>query len=156
MTGSQPQRRSGPLTVGLVAGMITLLLVSLPAVGIEAAAATGSVGTIGATWFGTLAALTNVALAIGSGYVVYRARRNHPAMRPGELWSTWFTGLVAVVVGTWFVPVAMLFVLVDSDRALAQRPAGVVLVWLAGYALTALAGLWLMRGLRGSAPPAGR
>lgn len=129
----------------IIAGVVTFVLIGLPVAAIQAAAATGSVGSIGATRLGILAGLTNLVLAVGSGAMVYRARR--AGMRPGALWSTWFIGLVVAVVGTWLVPLIMVFTMVDSDHSLAERGWLIALVWVVAYAIVAAVALFPTRHL---------
>jgi heme/copper-type cytochrome/quinol oxidase subunit 2 len=87
-------------------------------------------------------------IAAAVGYIVYRAFAVNPERRPGDVWSTWFTGFVVLVVSSWFVPFLVLFVFIDSDHSLADRIGLVYLVWtvahlaVAGLAFRVMRSLW--------------
>ena len=133
---------------GIIAGLTTFAVAMVPTIAILYLAGTGSMGSVSTARFGTVAAVVLGGIAIGAGHLVYRAYDIDAARRPGEVWSTWFTGFVVLVVGSWFVPFIVLFVFIDSDHALSDRPVPVYLVWT--LATAAFAGLawWMVRGLR--------
>lgn len=137
---------------GALAGLITFLVISIPSAAIVYGAQVGSIGSVSVSWFGAFAAVVLGAIAVATGAVVARAYRIDPERRPGEVWSMWFSGFVVLVVGSWFVPFVVLFVFVDSDHALSDRMAAVLLVWTLGH----LGAAWLAgrvtRGLRLSPP----
>jgi hypothetical protein len=124
---------------GALAGLITLLVILIPSAAIVYGARAGSIGSVSVSWFGGFAAVTLGAIAVTTGAVVARAYRADPNRRPGEVWSTWFSGFVVLVIGSWFVPFVVLFVFVDSDHALSDRMPAVLLVWTLGH----LAAAWL-------------
>lgn len=140
---------------GILAGVVTLAVVIVPTAAIVYGAQAGSVGSVSVSGFGGIAVAVLGVIAIATGVVVYRAYRADPNRRPGEVWSTWFSGFVVLVIGSWFVPFLVLFVFVDSDHALSDRMVAVMLVWTtAQVALAGIAG-WMMRSLMGPPPPSG-
>jgi hypothetical protein len=140
---------------GVLAGLITFLVISMPSAAIVYGARAGSIGSVSVSWFGTVAAVVLGAIAVAAAAVVFRAYRNDPQRRPGEIWSIWFSGFVVLVVGSWFVPFVVLFVFVDSDRALSDRMAAVLAVWTLGHLGVAWLARWMTRSLRGSPPAVG-
>lgn len=124
---------------GALAGLITFLVISIPSAAIVQGARAGSIGSVSVPWFGGFATVTLGAIAVATGSVVTRAYRTDPDRRPGQVWSIWFNGFVVLVVGSWFVPFAVLFVFVDSDHALSERMSAVLLVWTLGH----LAAAWI-------------
>ena len=138
---------------GFLAAVITFAVVIVPTAAIVYGAQAGSVGSVNVGGFGVFAAVVLGAIAGVTGVVVARAYRPYAERRAGEVWSTWFSGFVVLVIGSWFVPFLVLFVFVDSDHALADRMLAVLLVWATAHlAVAALAG-WIMRSLMGSLPP---
>ncbi len=133
---------------GMMAGAVTFAVMMVPTIAIVYAAGTGSVGSVTTFGFGAVAAVVLGSIAAAVGYVVYRAFVVNPERRPGDVWSTWFTGFVVLVVGSWFVPFLVLFVFIDSDHSLADRIGLVYLVWtvahlaVAGLALRVMRSLW--------------
>ena len=124
---------------GALAGLVTFLVISIPSAAIVYGAQAGSIGSVSVSWFGAFAAVILGAIAVAAGVVVTRAFRADPNRRPGEVWSTWFSGFVVLVIGSWFVPFVVLFVFVDSDHALSDRMAAVMAVWALGH----LGAAWL-------------
>ena len=124
---------------GALAGLVTFLVTAIPSAAIVYGAQAGSIGSVSVSWFGVFAVVILGAIAIATGVVVTRAYRTDPNRRPGEVWSTWFTGFAVLVVGSWFVPFVVLFVFVDSDHALSDRMAAVLAVWTLGH----LGAAWL-------------
>lgn len=140
---------------GFLAGLVTFAVVIVPTAAIVYGAQAGSVGSVSVSGFGGIAVAVLGVIAIAAGVVVYRAYWTDPNRRPGEVWSTWFSGFVVIVIGSWFVPFLVLFVFVDSDQALSDRMVAVMLVWTTAHlALAGLAG-WMMRSLMGVPPPSG-
>ena len=138
---------------GVLAGLVTFGVVILPSAAIVYGAQTGSVGSVSVSGFGGFAVVVLGAISVATGVVVSRAYRSDPTRRPGEVWSTWFSGFVVLVIGSWVVPFLVLFVFIDSDHALADRMAAVLLVWtIAHLAVAALAG-FVMRSLSGTPRP---
>lgn len=145
--------RSSARWQGVLAGLVTFGVVIVPSAAIVYGAQTGSVGSVSVSGFGGSAVVVLGAISIAIGVVVSRAYRSDPNRRPGEVWSTWFSGFVVLVIGSWVVPFLVLFVFIDSDHALADRMAAVLFVWTAAHlAVAALAGL-LMKSLSGTPPP---
>ena len=138
---------------GALAGLITFLVISIPSAAIVYGAQAGSIGSVSVSWFGAFAVAVLGVIAAATGIVVTRAYRIDPGRRPGEVWSTWFSGFVVLVIGSWFVPFAVLFVFVDSDHALSDRMTAVLAVWTLGH----LGAAWLAgrvsRSLRVSQSP---
>jgi hypothetical protein len=137
---------------GAIAGLVTFVVISIPSAAIVYGAQAGSIGSVSVSWFGVFAAVILGAIAVVTGAVVTRAYRIDPGRRPGEVWTTWFSGFVVLVIGSWFVPFVVLFVFVDSDHALADRMAAVLLVWTLGHLAAAWLAGWVTRSLRVSPP----
>ena len=137
---------------GALAGLITFVVVSIPSAAIVYGAQAGSIGSVSVAWFGAFAAAVLGTIAVTTGAVVIRAYRIDPNRRPGEVWTTWFSGLVVLVIGSWFVPFVVLFVFVDSDHALSDRMAAVLAVWTLGHLGVTWLAAWVTRSLRGSPP----
>lgn len=137
---------------GALAGLITFLVISIPSTAIVYGAQAGSIGSVSLSWFGAFSAVVLGAIAIAAGVVVTRAYRTDPHRRPGEVWSIWFSGFVVLVVGSWLVPFVVLFVFVDSDHALSDRMAAVLLVWTLGHLGAAWLAGRMTRSLRVSQP----
>ena len=139
---------------GILAGIITFLVIVIPTAAIVYGAQVGSIGSVSVPGFGGIASLVLALIAAVAGGMVYRAYRFDPERRPGDVWSRWFTGFVALVVGSWFVPFVVLFVFVDSDHALADRMPAVMLVWTVGHVAVAVVAWRMMRDLlpRGPLP----
>lgn len=149
MSTADVRRGRGQAVAG---ALIVLVLVSLPGLGIVAAASTGSVGSIGMNTFRIVNFVTNVAMATGAGWVLRRAYILDPDRRAGEVWSTFYGGLVVVVLGFWLVPLLMVFTLVDSDHSLQQHGPLVFVAWFVLHAAVAGLGLLAARGLLRPAP----
>lgn len=132
---------------GAVAGVVTFAAAMLPTVAILWSASSGSVGTVNGSGLGLVAAVVIGAVAVGSGRLVLDAYRRRPDRRPGEVWSTWYSGFVAFVLGTWVSPLVVLALFVDSDRALQDRMPLVLTVWTALHLAFAGLGAVLARGL---------
>ena len=132
---------------GLLAGAVTFVVMMVPTVAIVYAAGAGTVGSVSTSGFGAVAAVVLGSIAAAIGYVVYRAFAVNPERRPGDVWSTWFTGFVVLVVGSWFVPFLVLFVFIDSDHSLADRIGLVYLVWTVAHLAVAGLALWVVRSL---------
>lgn len=122
---------------GALAGAVTFILVMLPTAAILYAAQTGSIGTVGSTGFGGLAVVVLGVISGVGGYAVARAYRMDPTRRPGDIWTSWFSGLVTLVVGSWFAPFLVLFVFVDSDHSLAGRAPLVLMTWTLAHVVVA-------------------
>jgi hypothetical protein len=137
---------------GALAGLVTFFVISIPSAAIIYGARVGSMGSVSVSWFGACAVAVLGAIAVAAGIVVARAYRIDPERRPGEVWSRWFSGFVVLVIGSWFVPFVVLFVFVDSDRALSDRMASVLLVWTLGHLGAAWLAGWMTRSLRSSRP----
>ena len=137
---------------GILAAVITFLVIVIPTAVIVYGAQAGSVGSVSVPGFGGIASLVLALIAAAVGYMVYRAYRFDPERRPGDVWSRWFTGLVALVVGSWFVPFVVLFVFIDSDHALADRMAAVMLVWIVGHVAVAVVAWRMMRDRSAQVP----
>lgn len=137
---------------GALAGLVTFLVISIPSAAIVYGARAGSIGSVSVSWFGAFAVVLLGAIAIATGVVVTRAYRTDPNRRPGEVWSTWFSGVAVLVVGSWFVPFVVLFVFVDSDHALSDRMAAVMAVWTLGHLGAAWLAGRMTRSLRVSPP----
>jgi hypothetical protein len=132
---------------GVLAGGITFLLVALPTAAILYAAQTGSIGTVSTMGFGGLAVVVLGTISGGAGYVVARAYRRDPGRRPGDVWTSWFSGLVTLVLGSWFAPFVVLFVFVDSDHSLAERAPLVFLTWTVAHCAVAVLAAWVAKSL---------
>ena len=133
---------------GSLAGAITFAVVILPTAAIIYGAQAGSIGSVSLGWFGPVAGAVIAVIAILTGYLGTRAYRTRPTRRPGDVWSTWFSGFTVLVIGSWFVPFIVLFVFIDSDHALSDRMLAVMTVWTLGHLVVAgLAGR-VMRSLR--------
>lgn len=125
---------------GILAGVVTLAVMMVPTIAILYAAGAGTMGSVSTSGFGAVAAVVLGSIAAAIGYVVCRAFAVNQERRPGDLWSTWFTGFVVLVAGSWFAPFLVLFVFVDSDHSLADRIGLVYLIWtVAHLAVTGLA-----------------
>ena len=133
---------------GVLAGSVTLGVVVLPTVAIIYGAQAGSIGSVSFGWFGPIAGVVIAAIAILAGDLVRRAYRTDPTRRPGDVWSTWFSGFTVLVIGSWFVPFIVLFVFIDSDHALSDRMLAVMTVWTLGHLVVAGLAGWVMRSLR--------
>ena len=133
---------------GILAAAVTFLVTVLPTAAIVYGARAGSIGSVSMSWFGPIAALVLAGIAVVAGNLVTQAYRNDPDRRPGDIWSTWFSGFTVLVVGSWFVPFLVLFVFVDSDRALSDRMFPVMVVWSVGHILAAALANRVARGLR--------
>ena len=114
---------------GAGAGVVTFAVAILPTVAILWSASSGSVGTVHGSGLGLVAAVVIGAVAVGSGRLVLDAYRRRPDRRPGEVWSAWYSGFVAFVLGAWVSPLAILALFIDSDRALHDRMPLVLAVW---------------------------
>ncbi|MCP4308363.1 MAG: hypothetical protein GY926_25620 [bacterium] len=125
---------------GIMAGVVTLAVMMVPTIAILYAAGAGTMGSVSTYGFGAVAAVVLGSIAAAVGYIVYRAFVINEERRAGDVWSTWFTGFVVLVVGSWFAPFIVVFVFIDSDHSLADRIGLVYLVWtVAHLAVTALA-----------------
>jgi hypothetical protein len=146
--------RKSALRQGILAGIVTFVVGMLPTLGILWSASTGSIGTVSSPGFGAVAVIVIGAISIGSGYLVTRAYAKQPDRRPGDVWSTWYGGFVAFVLGTWISPFLVLLIFVDSDQALSDRLPIVLGVWtllhlaFAGVALLFAKGLLRSPGNR--------
>lgn len=136
---------------GVLAAFVTFVVVMLPTLAIAYGAQVGTVGTVSVTGFTSVATVVLAAVATAVGVLVFRSYQLDPERRPGEVWSTWFTGFVVLVVGSWFAPFLVLFVFVDSDHALSDRMPAVLTVWIAAHLATAGLAWRLMRNL--AVPP---
>jgi hypothetical protein len=131
-----------------MAGAVTFAVMMVPTIAIVYAAGEGTVGSVSTSGFGGVAAVVLGSIAAAIGYVVHRAFAVDQERRPGDVWSTWFTGFVVLVVGSWFAPFLVVFVFVDSDHSLADRIGLVYLVWtvahlaVAGLAFRVVRSLW--------------
>lgn len=132
---------------GLLAGLITFVVVMIPTAAIVYGAQAGSVGSVSVPGFGGVAVAVLGPISIAAGVVVSSAYRADPNRRPGEVWSTWFSGFMALVIGSWFVPFLILFVFVDSDHSLADRMAAVLVVWTVAHLAVAALAAWVARRL---------
>ena len=133
---------------GVLAALVTFLVIVPPTAAIVYGAQAGSIGSVSLSWFGPIAALVLAGIAAVAGTLVSRAYRNKPDRRPGDVWSTWFSGFTVLVVGSWFVPFLVLFVFIDSDHALSDRMLPVMVVWTVGHILVAALANRAARGLR--------
>jgi hypothetical protein len=133
---------------GMMAGTVTFAVMMVPTIAIVYAAGAGTVGSVSSFGFGAVSVVVLGSIAAAVGYIVYRAFAVNPERRPGDVWSTWFTGFVVLVVGSWFVPFLVLFVFIDSDHSLVDRIGLVYLVWtvahlaVAGLAFRVVRSLW--------------
>ncbi len=141
--------RRSALWQGVMAAVVTFVVVMLPTAAIVYGAQAGSMGSVSVSGFGGVAAVVLGTISIATGVLVFRAYRTEPKRRPGEVWSIWFGGFVALVVGSWFVPFFVLFVFIDSDHALVDRMALVLMVWTVGHLVVAAVAGWMMRSLYG-------
>ena len=145
---------------GITAGLMTFIVAMLPTVGILWSASTGSIGSVNVPGFGAVAAAVIGSIAIGSGYLLAHAYRMEPDRRPGDVWSSWYIGFVAFVVGTWLSPFLILFIFVNSDSALSDQLPLVLAVWtllhlaFAGLALFSARGLLHAAGGHAAETPA--
>jgi hypothetical protein len=132
---------------GATAGVVTFAVGLLPTAAILWSASSGSVGTVHGSGLGLVAVAVIGAVALGSGRLVLDAYRRRPDRRPGEVWSTWYSGFVAFVLGTWASPLLILALFIDSDRALDDRMPLVLAVWAALHLAFAARGAVFARGL---------
>lgn len=139
--------RRSALWQGILAAVVTFVVVMLPTAAIVYGAQAGSMGSVSVSGFGGVAAVVLGTVSIATGILVLRAYRTDPKRRPGEVWSTWFSGFVVLVIGSWFVPFFVLFVFIDSDHALSDRMAVVLIVWTMAHAAVASLAGWMMRSL---------
>ncbi len=134
---------------------MTFVVGMLPTVGILWSASTGSIGSVSTPGFGGVAMLVIGAISVGSGYLIAHAYAKDQGRRPGEVWSTWYGGFVAFVLGTWFAPFLVLVIFVNSDTALNDQLPVVLAVWTALHLAFAAVALVFARGLWRSPVPRG-
>ena len=142
MTSAGSARRQG-----ILAGIVTFTVGMLPTVGILWSASTGSIGSVSTPGFGSVAVVVIGAISAGSGFLVSHAYAIEPDRRPGDVWSTWYGGFVAFVLGTWLSPFLVLLVFVNSDTALTDRLPLVLVVWTLLHLGFAALALLFARGL---------
>ncbi len=144
--------RKSAVRQGILAGAMTFIVGMLPTVGILYSASTGSIGSVSAPGFGGIATLVIGAISVGSGTLIAYAYARQPDRRPGEVWSTWYGGFVAFVLGTWLSPFLVLLIFVNSDASLNDRLPAVLAVWTVLHLAFAALALVFARGLLSPAP----
>ena len=147
--------RRSAVRQGIIAGAVTFVVGMLPTVGILWSASTGSIGSVSTPGFGGVAVIVIGAISVGSGYLVTHAYAKEPDRRPGDVWSTWYGGFVAFVLGTWVSPFLVLLIFINSDSALNDRLPQALGVWTLLHVAFAALALVLSRGLWRSPKPPG-
>lgn len=127
---------TGRVVAAAGAGLTTLLLTLAPSALVVAIITIGALGEIEYSRLGPVAVLLFVAIAVATGYLVYRGLErvwSEPGRRPADVWIAYLVALTILLVGVIIIPVAVVFVTVDSDHGLSDRALLVDALWLAGH-----------------------
>jgi hypothetical protein len=124
----------------VVAGLIVLILTGTPTALVSYAIRTGAVGSapnLGLTivaYLIILAAVAAVAHRLDRALGAARAEGRSPA----DAWVPFFVASCVTIVGGFIVPVAILALMVNSDRSLNDNPLFFYVAWGGAFLLVAL------------------
>jgi len=127
------------------AGVVLFLIAAAPTAALVYAIRTGAVGTASTpgimipAYLIIAAVVARLAHRLDRGLVVAGDDRRSAA----DIWVPFFVAACVIVVGAFVAPVAILAVLVNSDRSLADSPLYFYLWWSGAFLLVGLLSLGL-------------
>lgn len=124
----------------VAAGVLVLIVTGIPTALVSYAIRTGAVGSapnLGLTFVAYIIIVAAVAA------VVHRLDRALGSARtegrsPADAWVPFFIASCVTIIGGFIVPVAVLAVLVNSDRSLNDNPGFFYLAWAGAFLVVAL------------------
>lgn len=106
---------------GVIAGVLVFVMAAFPTALVVVSIWSGAVGTVSDAWWILNAFVVIGALAAATGYLLARALERvdtEPGRTKPDAWVAFYVAVLIIAIGTSGIPIAMLTVMVNSDRSL--------------------------------------
>jgi hypothetical protein len=106
---------------GVTAGVLVFAMAAFPTALVVTSVLSGAVGTVSETWWILNAFVVIGALAGVTGYLLAKALERvdrEPGRTKPDAWVAFYVAVLVIAIGTSGIPIAMLAVMVNSDRSL--------------------------------------
>jgi hypothetical protein len=140
------------LGAGVGAGVIVLVVTTMPVALIAIAGANGSLGDLSQVELLGAGILLAAVISGFAGYGMMRSLRRAEAQHRSQLdaWAAFFVGLALFIFLITLVPALILLALIpDEGQSLSSQIAGPAAVWFGGYVVAAVAGAATARAFFG-------
>lgn len=106
---------------GIIAGVLVFVMAAFPTALVVTSVWSGAVGTVSETWWILNAFMVIGALAGVTGYLLAKALERvdtEPGRTKPDAWVAFYVAVLVIAIGASGIPIAMLGVMVNSDRSL--------------------------------------
>lgn len=106
---------------GIIAGVLVFVMAAFPTALVVTSVWSGAVGTVSETWWILNAFAVIATLAGVTGYLLAKALERvdrEPGRTKPDAWVAFYVAVLVIAIGASGIPIAMLGVMVNSDRSL--------------------------------------
>jgi hypothetical protein len=109
------------MRTGFIAGVLVFVMAAFPTALVVTSVWSGAVGTVSETWWILNAFVVIGSLAGATGYLLARALQRvdtESGRTKPDAWVAFYVAVLIIAIGASGIPIAMLAVMVNSDRSL--------------------------------------